>query len=51
MLRTSGNVAENNYFRKSWNDYKIATNLREKDEKIRVTTLREFTGKNCYNIY
>ena len=35
MNVTSGNVAENwSYFREQWNDYKIATGLREKDKKI-----------------
>ena len=49
---TSGNVAENwSYLREQWNDYEIATGLREKDEKIRVATLRGIMGKDCYNIY
>ena len=52
MNVTSGNVAKNwSYFREQWNDYKIATNLREKDKKIRVATLRGIMGKDCYNIY
>ena len=52
MNVTSGNVAENwSYFREQWNDYKIATGLREKDEKIRFATLRGIMGKDCYNIY
>ena len=52
MYVTSGNVAENwSYFREQWNDYEIATSLREKDEKIRVATLRGIMGKDCYNIY
>ena len=52
MNVTSGNVAENwSYFRDQWNDYEIATGLREKDEKIRVATLRGIMGKDCYNIY
>ena len=52
MNVTSGNVTENwSYFREQWNDYEIATGLREKDEKIRVATLREIMGKDCYNIY
>ena len=52
MNVTSGNVAENwSYFREQWNDYEIATGLREKDEKIRVATLRGIMGKDCYNIY
>ena len=51
MNVTSGNVAENwSYFREQWN-YKSATGLREKDEKIRVATLRGIMGKDCYNIY
>ena len=32
-------------------DYEIATGLSEKDEKIRVATLRGVMGKDCYNIY
>ena len=52
MNLTSGNVAENwSYFREQWNDYEIATGRREKDEKIRVATLRGIMGKDCYNIY
>ena len=52
MNVTSGNVAENwSYFREQWNDYEIATGLREKDKKIRVATLRGIMGKDCYNIY
>ena len=52
MNVTSGNVAENwSYFREQWNDYEIATGLREKDEKICVATLRGIMGKDCYNIY
>ena len=43
MNMTSSNVAENwSYFRKQWNDYEIATDLREKDEKIRVATQRNY---------
>ena len=49
---TSGNVAENwSYFREKWKDFDIATGLREKDEKIRVATLRGIMGKDCYSIY
>ena len=49
---TSGNAAENwSYFREQWNNYEIATGLREKDKKIRVATLRGIMGKDCYNIY
>ena len=52
MNVTSGDVAENwSYFREQWNDYKIATGLREKNKKIRVVTLRGIMGKDCYNIY
>ena len=52
MNVTSGNVAENwSYFREQWNNYKIATGLREKDKKIGVATLRKIMGKDCYNIY
>ena len=52
MNVTSGNVAENwSYFREQWNDYEIATGLRETDEKIRVATLRGIMGKDCFNIY
>ena len=50
MNVTSGNVAESCSFREQWNDYEIATGLREKDEKIRVATLRGIMGKDCYNI-
>ena len=51
MNARSGNVAEKwSYFREQWN-YKIATGLREKDEKIRVATLKGIMGKDCYNIY
>ena len=47
MNVTSGNVAEKwSYFREQWNDYEIATGLREKDKKIRVTTLRGIMGKD-----
>ena len=52
MNVTAGNVAENwNYFREQWKDYEVATGLKEKDEKIRVATLRGVMGKDCYNIY
>ena len=52
MNVTSGNVAESwSYFREQWNDYEIATGLREKDEKIRVATLRGIMGEDCYNNY
>ena len=52
MNVTSGNVAENwSYFREQWNDYEIATGLREKNKKIRVATLREIMGKDCCNIH
>ena len=52
MNVTSGNVAKNwSYFREQWNDYEIATGLREKDEKICVSNLRGIMSKDCYNIY
>ena len=52
MNVTSDNVAENwSYFREQWNDYEIATGLREKDEKVRVANLRGIMGKDCSNIY
>ena len=48
MNLTSGNVAENwSYFKEQWNDYEIATGLREKEEKIHVSTLREIMSKGC----
>ena len=48
----SGNIAENwNYFRKSWNDYEIATGLREKDKKVYAATLEGIMSKDSYNIY
>ena len=42
MNVTSGNVAENwSYFREQWNDYRIATDLREKDKKVWLQLLEE----------
>ena len=47
----SGNAAENwSYFTEQWADNEIATGLSDKDEKIRVATLRGVVGKDCYNI-
>ena len=52
MNVTSGSVAENwSYFRKIWNDYKIATSLGVKDKKICIATLKGIMYKDCYNIY
>ena len=51
MNVTSGNVAKNwSNYKESWNDYKIAKGLREKDLKNYVATLRGIIGKDCYNL-
>ena len=49
MNVTSGNVAKNwSYCRESWNDYKIATDFREKNEKFSVATVRAGVPKLWY---
>ena len=39
------------YFRSSWKNYEIATELNKKDIPIRVATLLSVMGKECYQVY
>ncbi|KAK3091628.1 hypothetical protein FSP39_021345 [Pinctada imbricata] len=39
------------FFKSQWENYEIATELSEKDEKIRVATLLTIMGKDCYHIF
>jgi hypothetical protein len=34
-------------FRKEWEDYEVASELKDRDEKIRVATLRIIMGRDC----
>ena len=40
-----------NYFKASWNNYSIATELNKKSKDVQVGTLLSIIGKDCYEIY
>lgn len=49
---TSGNVIENiALFEECWSNYEIATGLDKKDQKIRVATLLQAIGLDCFKAY
>ena len=39
------------YFKSSWTNYEVATELNKKDAAIRVATLLSVMGKECYQVY
>ena len=38
------------FFEDQWEDYKVATGLREKSKNVRVATLRSVVGRDCFRI-
>ena len=47
-----GNSLNNwNYFKASWNNYAIATELNKKSNPVQVSTLLSVIGKECYEVY
>ena len=47
-----GNSLNNwNYFKASWNNYVIATELNKKSKPVQVSTLLSVIGKECYEVY
>ena len=47
-----GNSLNNwNYFKVSWNNYAIATELNKKSKPVQVSTLLSIIGKECYEVY
>ena len=50
-METKGDVLNNwNYFRRSFENYEIATGLIDKDDKVRIATLQSVMGRDCVNI-
>ena len=48
-MQTSGNASENwTFFKEQWTNYEIATELDQKDQKIRIATLKTVMGKECF---
>ena len=47
-----GNSLNNwNYFKDSWNNYAIATELNKKSKPVQVSTFLSIIGKECYEVY
>ena len=47
-----GDLTQNwDFFRESWDNYEIATELREKSLEVRVATLLAVIGKHALRIY
>ena len=45
-MKCSGDLARNfEFLKQQWNDYELATGFREKDEAIRLATLRLVMGR------
>ena len=44
-------VANWKFFKASWNNYVVATELNKKDKSIQVSTLLTVMGKDCYQVY
>ena len=38
------------FFKQQWADYEVATELKDKDEAVRIATLRSIMGKECLKI-
>ena len=38
------------FFKYEWEDYEVATGLREKSKNVRVATLRSVMGRDCFRI-
>ena len=43
-------VANWEFFRQQWEDYEIATGLDQRDQKVRLATLRSVMGKDCLQV-
>ena len=51
-MEVKGDIVSNwSFFKDSWHNYVIATELNEKDKKIQVATLLSVMGKECIQIY
>ena len=51
-MKMLGNSLNNwNYFKASWNNYAIATELNKKSKPVQVSTLLSVIGKECYEVY
>ena len=47
-VKLRGDVCQNfKFFRMQWEDYKVATQLTEKPNSIRMATLGSVKGQNC----
>ena len=44
-------VANWEFFRQQWEDYEIATGLDQRDQKVRLATLRSVMGKDCLQVF
>ena len=51
-MNVGGNVQENwNYFKEQWENYLVATGLKEKTGEVQIATFLVVIGKECYQVY
>ena len=51
-MSVSGNVQENwNYFKEQWENYLVASGLKEKTGEVQIATFLVVIGKECYQVY
>ena len=51
MIMLGNSLNKWNYFKASWNNYAIATELNKKSKQLQVSTLLSIMGKECYEVY
>ncbi len=51
-MEMKGDLVNNwQYFKRSWENYEVATELTKKSDAIRVATLLSVMGRECYQVY